>query len=69
MIENITKNVHLTFFHRVVTVAVGVVRHLSEQGVMGMRVFCAQAVCVCCGVSTAPPREFTYKQVIEMMLL
>lgn len=63
----------LTLFDRVVAVAVGVVGHVSQQGVMGMRVFGAQAVCVCSRVCAASAREFTWKvkekTVVQLQLL
>lgn len=51
----------LTLFDGVVAVAVGVVGHVSEQRVVGVRVFGAQAVSICGRVGAAPPCEFTWK--------
>lgn len=51
----------LTLFDRVITVAVGVVGHVSEQGVVGMRVFGAQAVCICSCICASPPCESAWK--------
>lgn len=50
-----------TLFDSVVAVAVGVVRHVSEQRVVGVRVFGAEAVSVRRRVGAAPPREFACK--------
>lgn len=49
----------LTLFDGVVAVAVGVVGHVSEQRVVGVRVFGTQAVGVCSCVGAASPCEFT----------
>lgn len=51
----------LTLSDGVIAVAVGVVGHVSEQRVVGMRVFGAQAVGVCSCVCAAPPCEFAWK--------
>lgn len=51
----------LTLFHGVIAVAVGVVGHVSEQGVVGVGVFGTQAVCVCSCVGAASPCEFAWK--------
>lgn len=51
----------LTLSDGVVAVAVGVVGHVSEQRVVGMWVFGAQAVSVCSCVCAAPPCEFAWK--------
>lgn len=45
----------------VVAVAVGVVGHVSEQRVVGVGVFGAQAVGVRSRVGAAPPCEFAWK--------
>lgn len=51
----------LTLFDGVVAVAVGVVGHVSEQGVVRVRVLGAQAVGVRGGVGAASPCEFAWK--------
>lgn len=49
----------LTLFDSVIAVTVGVVGHVSEQRVVGMRVFSTQAVRVRSCVCAAPPCEFS----------
>lgn len=56
----------LTLLDGVVTVAVRVVGHVSEQRVVGMRVFGTQAVCICSCVCAAPPCEFAWKEMQQM---
>lgn len=56
----------LTLFDGVIAVAVGVVGHVSEQRVVGVRVFDAQAVGVCSCVGAAPPCEFAWKVMQRM---
>lgn len=52
----------LTLFDGVVAVAVGVVRHVSQQRVVGVRVFGAQAVGVRGRVGAAPASELACKR-------
>lgn len=47
----------VTLFDGVVAVAVGVVGHVSQQGVVRVGVLGVQAVGVCSRVRAAPPRE------------
>ena len=55
----------LTLFDCVIAVAIRVVRHVSEQRVVGMRVLGAQAVCVCSRVCAAPACEFAWNVLIK----
>ncbi len=50
----------LTLFDGVIAVAVGVVGHVSEQRVVGVRVLGAQAVGVCSRVCASSPCEFAW---------
>lgn len=56
----------LTLFDGVIAVAVGVVGHVSEQRVVGVRVLGAQAVGVCGRVGAAPPCEFAWKVIRQI---
>lgn len=51
----------VTLFDGVVAVAVGVVGHVSQQRVVRVRVFGAQAVSVCSRVRAASPGELAWK--------
>lgn len=51
----------VTLFDSVVAVAVGVVGHVSQQGVVRVRVLGAQAVRVCRRVRAASPGELAWK--------
>lgn len=52
----------LTLFDHIIAVAVGVVGHVPEEGVVGMGVFGAQAVCICGRVCASSAREFPWQQ-------
>lgn len=54
--------VTVTLFDGVVAVAVGVVGHVSQQGVVRVRVLGAQAVGIRGRVRAAPPRELAWKK-------
>lgn len=51
----------LTLSDGVIAVAVGVVGHVSEQRVVGMRVLGTQTIGVCSSVRAAPPCELAWK--------